>query len=190
MFRLAILIAFAAALSLASGGYTPLSANKLPGRLITFHKTFDIWWDVACDTAPDGSDARCYAQYVDVYRPRPNLRAAIVDFLYRHGTDGRPEPVITFNIEPDLSYVRDAQMWLVRADGSRSTIDASACPTAKCVFTGDPGRRMLKDWAQAKTLVLRVQERSGATLERRWPLTNMAEMIRIIAEQRKLRGLP
>lgn len=190
MFRLAVLIAIAAALSLASGGNTPLSANKLPGRLLTYHKVFDVWWDVACDTAPDGTDARCYAQYVDVYSPRPHLRAAIVDFLYRRGSDGQPEPVITFNIEPDLSYARDAEMQVVRKDGSTSAIDASACPTAKCVYTGDAGRKMLKTLSDAKTLVLLVKEKSGKTVERRWPLRNMAEMIRIIAEQRKKRGLP
>ena len=190
MFRLAVLIAIAAALSLASGGYTPLSANKLPGRLLTYHKVFDVWWDVACDTAPDGTDARCYAQYVDVYSPRPNLRAAIVDFLYRRGSDGQPEPIITFNIEPDLSYARDAEMTLVRNDGSTSSIDASGCPTGKCVFTGEVGRKMLQDWSEAKTLILLVKEKSGKIVERRWPLGNMAEMVRIIAEQRKKRGLP
>lgn len=190
MFRLTILIGFAALLSLVSGGYTPLSANKLPGRLITYHKGFDVWWDVACDTAPDGSDPRCYAQYVDVYSPRPNLRAVIVDFLYRRGADDRPEPVITFNIEPDLSYAKDAEMLVIRNDGSKSRIDASSCPTAKCVYTGDVGRRMLDAWSDAKTLVLLIKEKSGKTVERRWPLGNMAEMIRIIAEQRKKRGLP
>ncbi|MEM8977091.1 MAG: hypothetical protein AAGD43_33995 [Pseudomonadota bacterium] len=190
MFRLIILIAFAAVLSLASGGYAPLVANKLPGRLLTYHKVFDVWWDVACDTAPDGTDARCYAQYVDVYSPRPNLRAAIVDFLYRRGSDGQPEPIITFNIEPGLSYARDAEMLVVHNDGTTKPIDASACPTAKCVFTGQVGREMLDEWAGAKTLILLIREKSGKTVERRWPLGNMAEMISIIAEQRKKRGLP
>ena len=190
MFRLAILIAIAAALSLASGGYAPLSANKLPGRLITFHKVFDTWWDVACDTAPDGTDARCYAQYVDVYSRKPHFRAAIVDFLYRPGADQQPEPVITFNIEPDLSYARDAKMVLVRNNGTTSAIDSRRCPTAKCVFTGNAGRAMLDDWSKAKTLILSIKENSGETVERRWPLSNMAEMIRIIAQQRKKRGLP
>lgn len=190
MFRLSILIAIAAALSLASGGYTPLSATKLPGRLITYHKVFDTWWDVACDTAPDGSDARCYAQYVDVYSPRPNLRAAIVDFLYRKGSDGHPEPIITFNIEPDLSYARHAEMTVMGRDGTMSAIDASGCPTAKCVFTGALGRKMLDEWSKAETLILLIKEKSGHTVERRWPLGNLAEMVRIITEQRKKRGLP
>ena len=44
-----------------------VQAEKLAGRLITFKKSFDGWWDVACDTAPDGTDARCYVQYVDPY---------------------------------------------------------------------------------------------------------------------------
>ena len=70
-------------------------ADQLPGRLITFKKTFDGWWDVACDTAPDGSDPRCYVQYVDPYRVQPKLRAAMVDFLYRRRADGASEPVIT-----------------------------------------------------------------------------------------------
>ena len=72
-------------------------AAKLDGRLITFKKSFDGWWDVACDTAPDGTDARCYVQYVDPYRTTPHLRAAMVDFLYRKTTGGKAEPIITFD---------------------------------------------------------------------------------------------
>ena len=67
MLRFVVLIAIGAALCLASAGYTPLSAYKFTGCLLTYHKVFDVWWDVACDTAPDGTDARCYAQYVNVH---------------------------------------------------------------------------------------------------------------------------
>ena len=72
-------------MALVHGAPPAAQADTLPGRLITFKKTFDGWWDVACDTAPDGTDARCYVQYVDPYRVTPKLRAVMVDFFVSAG---------------------------------------------------------------------------------------------------------
>lgn len=175
---------------LATIGAGALRADTLPGRLITFKQTFDGWWDVACDTAPDGSDARCYVQYVDPYRTTPRLRAAMVDFLYRRTANGATEPVITFDVEPDLSFARDVRLAIITADGAEKEIPTAACPGGKCVIAGGLARAMLIRWSRAQTLRLRIREHSGETVVREWPLGNMREIVRVIADQRKARGLP
>ena len=167
-----------------------VQAEKLAGRLITFKKSFDGWWDVACDTAPDGTDARCYVQYVDPYSFAPNFRAAMVDFLYRKTATGSAEPVITFDVEPDLSFARDVAMSIVDADGAEKAMPVGGCEGAKCVFAGTSASVMLVRWSGAKLLRLRIRERSGGEVVREWPLGNMREIVRIMAEQRKARGLP
>ena len=126
-------------------------AEKLAGRLITFKKTFDGWWDVACDTDPDGADARCYVQYVDPYRVKPKFRAAMVDFLYRRKADGAAEPVITFDVEPDLSFARDVRLTVIAGDGAEKEISVAACPSGKCVFAGGTAQAMLIRWSSART---------------------------------------
>jgi len=165
-------------------------AEKLAGRLITFKKTFDGWWDVACDTDPDGADARCYVQYVDPYRVKPRLRAAMVDFLYRRNAGGKAEPVITFDVEPDLSFARDVRLTVIGMDGAEKEISVATCPSGQCVFAGGTAQAMLVRWSGAERLRLRIREHSGKIEVREWPLGNMREIVRIIAEQRKARGLP
>ncbi len=165
-------------------------AEELAGRLITFKKTFDGWWDVACDTDTDGGDARCYVQYVDPYRVKPRLRAAMVDFLYRQKIDGNAEPVITFDVEPDLSFARDVRLTIVGADGAEKEISVAACPSGKCVFAGGLAQAMLIRWSRAERLRMRIREHGGEIVVREWPLGNMREIVRIIGEQRKQRGLP
>ncbi len=177
-------------LVLSTGMMSSATADKLDGRLITFKKTFDGWWDVACDTAPDGTDARCYVQYVDPYSLPPNLRAAMVDFVYRKSSNGTAEPVISFDVEPDLSFARDVEMTIVGEDGSAKRVAMHGCPTGNCVFTGTTARVLLVRWSNAKLLRLRINERSGKTVMREWPLGNMREILRTIKAQRKARGLP
>lgn len=175
---------------LVTNGAGAVHADTLPGRLITFKQTFDGWWDVACDTAPDGSDARCYLQYVDPYRTTPRLRAAMVDLLYRRTGDGGAEPVITFDVGPDLSFARDVRLSIIAADGAEKEIPTAACPGGKCVIVGGLAKAMLIRWSRAKTLRLRIREHGGEVVIRQWPLGHMREIVRIIAEQRKARGLP
>jgi hypothetical protein len=55
-------ICLSAATLLLGTPVSGLAAGKLAGRPIIFKKTFDGWWDVACDAAPDGSDPCCYMQ--------------------------------------------------------------------------------------------------------------------------------
>ena len=177
-------------LLLASGWPHATKADQLPGRLITFKKTFDGWWDVACDTAPDGSQPRCYVQYVDAYQVKPKLRAAMVDFLYRRSGDDQSVPVITFDVEPDLSFARDVRLAIIGGDGAEKAVSVVNCPTGKCVFTGAAAQAMLIRWSRAKALRLRIREEGGEIVERSWPLGNMREILKIIAAERKARGLP
>ena len=177
-------------LLLALGWPQATNADQLPGRLITFKKTFDGWWDVACDTAPDGTQPRCYVQYVDAYQVKPKLRAAMVDFLYRRSANGRSVPVITFDVEPDLSFARDVRLAIINGDGAEKAVSVVDCPTGKCVFTGATAQAMLIRWSRAKALRLRIREAKGAIVERSWPLRHMREILQIIAAERKARGLP
>ncbi len=183
----ALLIAAATLAASASA-----QSGTLPGRLITFKQVFDGWWDVACDTAPDGTDPRCYVQYVDPYSLPPKFRAAMVDLLYRRsaGGKGEAEPVITFDIEPGLSFARDVTMQIERADGTREAMAVAQCPTAKCIYAGAAAEAILQRWSSARTLHMKIKEHDGRIWQRRWPLTNIATIVRIIAEQRRLRGLP
>ena len=157
---------FAALLAITDFSSRNAAAGTLPGRLIAYKKTFDGWWDVACDSAPDGSDARCYVQYVDPYRYPPNLRAAMVDFLYRKSADGNSEPVIRFDVEPDLSFASDVKMSIVDEDGSEKLVPVDECRTEKCVFSGTPAQVMLVRWSGAKLLRLKIKEHSGEVVVR------------------------
>ncbi|MFT5510412.1 MAG: hypothetical protein ACI89J_003506, partial [Hyphomicrobiaceae bacterium] len=112
------------------------------------------------------------------------------DFLYRKTEDGSAEPVITFDVEPDLSFAADVKMSTVAADGAEKLIPVGECKSAKCVFAGTSAHVMLVRWSGAKLLRLRIRESSGAEVVREWPLGNMREIVQIIGAQRKARGLP
>jgi hypothetical protein len=49
---------------------------------------------------------------------------------------------------------------------------------------------LLNRWVGARSLRLRIREHDGEAVVRDWPLGSMNRIVRIIAEQRRLRGLP
>ncbi len=165
------------------------TGRELPGRIPEYHKVYDGWWDVACDTAMDGSDRRCYVQYVDIYSPRPNFRAAMVEVIYRPAADGSGEPVITFDIEPDLSF-RDAELSVSRPDGSYHRLTTGTCSGPKCSVSGIPATDMLAEWRRGQRLILTIREKDGNMLRRSWPLENINAILDDFADQRAARKLP
>ena len=79
--------------------------QTLPGRITDHYQTYD-GWELACDMAKDGSDPRCYAQYVDVYQPRPDFAAAMVEVVMHEGAHDAPDPHVRFDIEPGAALRR------------------------------------------------------------------------------------
>ena len=169
---------------------TVAAAEKLAGRYITFKKVYDGWWDAVCDTAPDGTDPRCYVQYVDPYSPSPKFRAAMVDFIYRRIDSGKSEPVITFDVEPDLSFAKHVRMTIIGPAGKREAMPVVQCPTSKCVYSGAAASAILASWSTGQALELAIDEHDGKQIIRQWPLGNVGEMVRLIAKQRRERQLP
>lgn len=160
----------------------------LEGRKVEYHQIYDTFWDVACDTATDGTDRGCYLQYVDVYRPRPDFAAAMVEVVVYEGTDGRPEPHVRFDIEPGLNF-QDTQITVAKADGT-VPIDISHCAGNTCRISGDPARAVLDTWRKGEALLLEIDERRDAPARLSWPLGNMATILDDFAAQRQARGLP
>lgn len=162
--------------------------HSLPGRKVDYHEIYDVFWDVACDTAMDGSDRLCYVQHVDVYRPRPEFAAAMVEVVVHEGEDGQPDPHVRFDIEPGLSF-RDAAIRVVTPDGP-IPIDVSDCATNTCRFSGEDGRAILAAWRQGSALELVIDEGRDVPAQLSWPLGNINAILDDFAVQRAKRGLP
>lgn len=160
----------------------------LTGRKVDYHKIYDVFWDVACDTAVDGSDRGCYVQYVDVYRPRPDFAAAMVEVVYHTGADGQPDPHIRFDIEPGLSF-EDTQV-AVQSGGVTRPLETAHCTGETCRIKGDAARAMLDIWRQGAALTLTINEGRDAPAQLSWPLGNINTILDDLAAQRAARNLP
>ncbi len=182
-----VIAAALAALAAWWAGWNPFG-QKLPGRVTDYHQTYDRLWEVACDTAPDGSDARCYVQYVDVYRPRPEFAAAMVEVVMHEGESGRPEPHVRFDIEPGLSF-RDAALTIETANGTVA-LDLSDCPGNTCRFVGTAGVDVLAVLKGGTALELKIDEDRAEPAVLTWPLGSMADVLDDFAAQRRARNLP
>lgn len=164
------------------------SGHELAGRLVDYHKIYDRFWDVACDTAMDGTDQGCYIQYVDVYRPRPDFAAAMVEVVVHQGDDGQPDPHVRFDIEPGLSFT-DTTITVTTPD-TDIPIDVSDCPSNTCRFSGAEGRAILDRWRTGTAINLTIQEGRDSPATLRWPLENMGTILDDFATQRQARDLP
>jgi len=162
--------------------------DKLPGRLVDYHEIYDGFWDVACDTAMDGSDRRCYIQYVDVYRPRPDFAAAMVEVVMHPGGDGQPDPHIRFDLEPGLSF-QTVVIATETADGS-VPLDVSHCAVNTCLISGERARALLQDWTKADALTLSIHEGRPAPSQLSWPMERFAILFADFTAQRAARSLP
>ena len=166
--------------------------HKLMGRLIDYKRVEGGLWEMACDTAVDGSDAGCYIQYVDVYRSRPDFAAAMVEIVYRDGADGEPDPHIRFDIEPGFR-IRDAVMTLHGPDmdtGNGRSIDLSHCRRNTCVIAGQAGRALIADWRDADRLDFVIEEGRDIPARRSWQMVNFPDLLDDFAAQRAARDLP
>lgn len=181
---IAVVLATGAALWLGWFG----GRHVLHGRLVDYHKIYDTFWDVACDTAMDGSDRGCYIQYVDVYRPRPEFAAAMVEVVVHAGDDGLPDPHVRFDIEPGLSF-RDTTV-SVEIPGGVTALDVSHCASNTCRFSGADGRAILESWRDGTALILTIDEGRDGPTSRSWPLENMAMILNDFTAQRRARNLP
>ena len=180
-------LAFLAALGVWRAGWWQAD-QVLAGRLVDYHKIYDGWWDVACDTAFDGSERRCYIQYVDVYRPRPDFAAAMVEVVYHAANDGKPDPHVRFDIEPGLSFAK-ARVVTKTADGD-VVLDMSQCQSNTCRFSGEAGRAILNTWRNGSALHLAIEEDRAQPAKLVWPLANINTILDDFAAQRRRFDLP
>ncbi len=183
---LAGLLVFAMIAGVAVWWFYP--RQTLEGRLTDYYKTYPPFWDVACDTAMDGSDARCYLQYVDVYRPRPEFAAAMVEVVFHAGTDGTPDPHVRFDIEPGLSF-EDTEVNVETPDGD-VPLNVSDCRSNSCVISGEAGRDILAVWRSGTALRLTIDEDRDVPAQLSWPLNEMTAILDDLAAQRAARALP
>lgn len=160
----------------------------LPGRLVDYHKIYDGFWDVACDTAMDGSDRRCYIQYVDVYRPRPEFAAAMVEVVMHEGDGDVPDPHIRFDLEPGLSFL-NTEIVIESQTGS-IPIDVSHCAVNTCPISGDVARQILSHWHSASAITLEIREGRPEPARLSWPMENFDKIFEDFGAQRALRNLP
>jgi len=161
--------------------------QTLPGRITDHYATYD-GWELACDTAMDGTDPRCYVQYVDVYRPRPDFAAAMVEVVMRKDAQGRPDPHVRFDIEPGLD-LSDGGLSVVTASGA-APVDLSGCSGHSCVVSGDAGRALLRAWRDGESLRFEIAEDRDAPRVLSWPLAPMGRMLDDFAALRREHGLP
>ena len=174
-----------AAVAWSAGWLSP--QQKLPGRLVSYKQVYDGNWELVCDTATDGSDTSCYVQYVEVYRPRPEFAAAMVEIVM-HDTDGQPDPHLRFDIEPGLSFA-DVTTTLRTPDGAQP-LDLTHCRSNTCTLTGDDSRAILTQWRDATALDLTIEEGRDTPAQLSWPMPSMASLLDDFAAQRAARDLP
>lgn len=187
----AILYTIVLTLAAVAGGilwWMQQDDHVLTGRKVDYHKIYDVFWDVACDTAMDGSDQGCYVQYVDVYRPRPEFAAAMVEVVYHKGADGQPDPHIRFDIEP--AYTFEGTRIAVSTPSGQIPVDTSVCSGPTCRISGDQGKAVLAAWRKGEALSVTIDEGREALITRQWPLGNINAILDDLAAQRATRGLP
>ncbi len=185
-----LIVGLSLAAVLGAGGvaWTMKEDRSLKGRKVDYHKIYDVFWDVACDTAMDGSDRLCYVQYVDVYRPRPDFAAAMVEVVVHKGDDGQPDPHVRFDIEPGLSF-QNTKIAIETGQGAMP-IDVSQCKSNTCRFSGDEGREILALWRQGSMLSMTIDEGREELSQLSWPMQNINTILDDFATQRVERGLP
>lgn len=183
-----LLIVFIAGMAAWRAGWLDFGGQTLPGRLTEYYKTYDRFWELVCDSALDGSDRRCYAQYVEAYRFRPDFAAAMVEVIYRPGDDGRADPHVRFDIEPGLSF-GDASVTVETPDGGL-LVDVSGCRSNTCVFSGEAGRTILQSWRRGSSMHLKIDEGRAEPVELAWPLGEMDALLDDLGRQRAERDLP
>lgn len=186
--KLYILVLIIAAVAATGLWWVRSEDHTLAGRKVDYHKIYDVFWDVACDTAMDGSDRGCYVQYVDVYRPRPDFAAAMVEVLFHTDAQGQPDPHLRFDIEPGLSF-EDTRI-AVQTTSDSLPIDISHCSGETCRLNGDAARKVLADWRIGETLRLTIDEGRDSPAQLSWPLQNINAILDDLAAQRAERGLP
>ena len=162
--------------------------DKLPARVSEYHKVYDGFWDVACDSALDGTDRRCYIQYVDVYRPRPDFAAAMVEVVMHEGPGAQPDPHIRFDLEPGLSFL-DATIAIEGPSGPLA-VDVSHCAVNTCPISGDAARGILAQMLEADALTLRINEGRSEITQLSWPLETFPVLFDDFAARRAERDLP
>lgn len=185
-------LAFALALACLAAGALGWAfwprGQGLEGRKVDYHRIYDTFWDVACDSAMDGTDRGCYVQYVDVYRPRPDFAAAMVELVYHPGEDGRPDPQLRFDIEPGLSFRQTTVA--VNVVGGALPIDISQCAGNTCRIAGGAARAILAGWRAGASLEWQIDEGRGPPARLTWPLRHINAILDDLAAQRAARGLP
>jgi hypothetical protein len=113
----------------------------------------------------------------------------MVEVIYRKADDGAGEPIVTFDLEPDLSFA-DAEISVGRADGSQRPLQTGSCTGPKCSISGDLAAGMLAEWRQGDSLILTIREHDGKSLKRSWPLGNINAILDDFNSQRLARNLP
>ena len=183
-----LLLVAAVGLFFQQGGFS-LFGQKLDVLDIAYHKTYDGWWDVACDSQSDGSDGRCYVQYVDVYSDRPDFRAAMVHLVYEGEEAGKGTPVLTFNLEGDLDF--SAVAMRVETSGQEDlALTLPGCSSSPCIVRDGAAQQMVSAWRDGETLSITLPETGDRPKEIRWPLQNMATILDDLAAQRAQRSYP
>ncbi|MCV6575893.1 MAG: hypothetical protein OIF58_09175 [Cohaesibacter sp.] len=171
----------------AAGGFS-LFGQKLVERNTEFYKRYDGAWDLACDKASGETKARCYGQLVDVYSHDPNFRAAILHLTYEQeaGAEKRV-PQLLFNMEADIDF-SDVKATIRAKDGTGKPMSLGTCSGNSCKIKGSAAQAILADWREGDVLELDLPEK-GARKTISWPLSNFAQLLDDLSEQRSQRGL-
>ena len=170
------------------GGFS-LFGQKLKPLEIAYHKTYDGWWDVACDSESDGSNGRCYVQYVDVYSQRPDFRAAMVQIVYVKDDAGQSQPRLTFMLERDLD-ASAVSLDVKQGDTVAERFKLTGCSGSECVIEGPAAAKMLEAFRTGEQLAIGLPESGERPKTLSWPLQNAALFLDDFAAQRAERGYP
>ncbi len=189
MVGLALVLLGLGGLAFVQLGGLSLFGQRLEERQTSFFKNYDGWWDLVCDAKMDGSNEHCYLQYVDVYSPRPDFRAAMVELTYSRDEAGKSQPHLLFNLEGDLSF-RQTRMVVRDANQVETPLALTGCDGAACSIRGDAAKAMLAEWSKGQNLQIELIERDGQPKQLSWPLGNIPEILQVLAEQRQARNVP
>jgi invasion protein IalB len=163
-----------------------------PQQAVDHFKVFGPW-EVMCDARPGGRDRRCYIRLVDVYAPRPDLKAAMMFITAEPGSKGKAAYRFSMAIEPGNAWAQ-RPLGLALPGRPAAGLPMVRCTLPACVVAGDDADALADTLAANSrpdvSLILTFRERDGTPRSLSWPLAELKGALADFAAARQARDLP
>lgn len=170
----------------------PVSSAIAEGALLP-HKTLFYErhgsWEAVCDQIKESGNApvRCYVQIVDVYKPRPGLRAAMMDVVWRARPGDQAMEVYRLDLERGID-IAEAEA-IVEGGDRPGVFSFGPCTGSRCILAGDDAAKLRQRMMAGGMLKLGLIEIGGARVALAWSLDDFAAAYKALAGERARRDL-